>query len=35
MAPRLGQHSAEILQEIGYDAPTIKKYIAHGIAAQF
>lgn len=32
MAPRLGQHSSEILRGIGYDAPTIAKYIAQGIA---
>lgn len=32
MAPRLGQHSAEILREMGYDPSTIKTYIAQGIA---
>jgi len=31
-APRLGEHSAEILAEVGYDASTIARFIATGIS---
>ena len=34
LAPELGQHSVEILREVGYDAPAIDRLLASGVVVQ-
>jgi formyl-CoA transferase len=34
-APELGQHTAEVLREVGYDQREIAEMLASGVAAQW